>query len=371
MYLSACKKGVQSVGWLVVLLLACSALMAQDNNNGNDKNGQENKGPTFTETFSGSSTSISGMLNMDTRVGWNFTRHLGVEVGVPYLFDTRPGIFAGTSGKIGYVNYPYVGCTFFFGCYYGVATSSRLWAGELADLYTDVHYDRSYRNYDFATVLTTDVPTASFRKGLTSGRAEADWFNHVDTNIHSFSPFLNFGFANGRLDQHYMPRPFNTDLPFSTLGYMADFEGGTEYKLFGGRVSIGGSFWDVLPMGPQKIFSNLVWDQPGSPILAVGGAPGAGLPVTTLPTVATGVPGTFGYISGDPNHGRYWNTAFETTGPAYIDRDNGFSGTLTFSPSKYMDVLIGYNRSVRYSLDQVMFSVQFNANSLLRKATHH
>jgi hypothetical protein len=352
----------------VGLLLTCSVVRAQDDNNGNWLWGGEDKGPTVTETFSGSSNSISGMLKADTSLGWNFSRNFGVEVGVPYLLDTRPGIFAGTSGRIGYVNYPYISCTYFFGCYYGVATSSRLWAGELGDVYADAHYTRTYRKYDFSTVLTADTPTASFRKGLTTGRLQADWFNHVDVNVHDFTPFVNFGLANGRMDQHFMPRPFDTDLPFTTLGFMSDWEGGVSYNLWH-HIGIGASVWDVLPTGPQKIYSNLVWDQPGSSILVVG-SPSTSA-ITTLQPSATGLPGNFGYLVGDPNHGRYWNTAFETTGPAYIARDNGFSGTVSFSPSKYMDIQIGYNHSVRYHLDDVVFTVAFKANSLFRKATRY
>ena len=114
----------------LVVVFGCSELMAQDTWNG--KIG-EDRGPTASELFSASSTNVSGMLNFDTSVGWNFSKNFGFDVGAPYLFDTRPGVFASTSGRIGYVNYPYVGCTYFFGCYYGVATSSRMWAGELGD----------------------------------------------------------------------------------------------------------------------------------------------------------------------------------------------------------------------------------------------
>ena len=232
---------------LVVLVLGCSGLMAQDTWNG--KIG-EDRGPTASELFSASSTNVSGMLMFDTSVGYNFSKNFGFDVGAPYLFDTRPGIFAGTAGRTGYVNYPYVGCTYFFGCYYGVATSSRLWAGELGDVYADIHYTRPYRKYNFATVLTGDAPTASYRKGLTSGRAQFDWFNHIDTDVHGFTPFVNLGLANGRMDQHFLPRPFNTDLPFRTLGFMADFEGGVELKVWR-RFTLGASYWDVLPFGPQ------------------------------------------------------------------------------------------------------------------------
>jgi hypothetical protein len=348
------------------LFVSGAALKAQDNQaNGNSS---EDKGATATEIFSGSSNSISGMLKTDTNIGWNFTQHFGVDVGVPYLFNTRPGLFAGTSGRLGYVSYPYVSCSYYFGCYEGVATSSRIWTGELGDVYTQAHYIRTYKGYNFATNLTGDAPTASFRKGLTSGRAQWDWFNHIDTNLHGFDPFVNFGLANGRMDQHFMPRPYDTDLPFRTFGYLSDFEGGVQYKLWN-RIGIGFSVWDVLPMGPQRIFSNLVWDQPGEAILAVGG-PATSTQTFVPPPTRSVVPGNFGYLIGDPNHGRYWNTAFESTGPAYIARDNGYSATLDFTPTKTMDVLIAYNHSVRYALDTVSFTVQFNANSLVRKLTN-
>jgi len=335
----------------IVCAFASSGLMAQDNWNG--KIG-EDRGPTASEMFSASSTSVSGMMMFDTSVGWNFSKNFGFDVGAPYLFDTRPGVFAPTSGRIGYVNYPYVGCDYFFGCYYGIATSSRMWAGELGDVYADLHYTRPYHKYNFATVLTGDAPTASFRKGLTTGRMQFDWFNHIDTDLHGFTPFLNFGAANGRLDQHFLPRPFNTDLPFTTLGYMADFEGGVEYK-FWRHLTFGGSAWDVLPIGPQKIYSNLVWQAPA----------------LFVPTAIPTGPGSFGYVAGDPNHGRYWNSAFETKGPESIARDDGFSATLAFSLIKNVDIQVAYNYSVRYELSGVMVTVGFNANSLFRKATNY
>ena len=70
----------------------------------------------------------------------------------------------------------------------------------------------------FLTNLTGDAPTASYNKGLTTGRAEWGWFNHIDTNLLGFGPFVNFGLANGRMDQHFLPRPYGTICPF---GYWA------------------------------------------------------------------------------------------------------------------------------------------------------
>ena len=371
------RKYLKHLVWGTVLVLTCSVLHAQDY----DPNGKphEDKGPTASEIVSGSSNSIGGMVKLDTSIGWNFTKNFGVDVGVPVMFATRPGIFAGTSNRLGYVTTPFIGCTFFFGCYTGYSTSSRIWTGELADGYVEAHYTRPYKRYNFATNITGDLPTASYRKGLTTGRVQWDWFNHIDTDVHGFSPFVNFGLANGRMDQHFLPRPFNTDLPFRTLGYLADFEGGVQYKVFR-RLTVGFSVWDILPFGPQKIYSNLVWEDPGqNNILAITGpAPNSALPASfrankqvILPLPSNGTIGTYGYLAGDPNHGRYWNTAFETVGPNWIDRDNGFSPTLSFSPAKFMDVELAYSHSVRYALDSVYVTLGFNANAVFRKFTNY
>ncbi len=356
------RKSMYLMGVASLSLLATSTLRAQNLGN---QTANEEKGPTASVVVSGNSTSVSGGLSFDPSVGMNFTKNFGVDVGVPYFLYTRPGIFASTAGRNGYVSYPFVGCTFFFGCYTGVTTSSRMWAGELGDVYVDAHYTRPYRQYNLATVLTADTPTASYRKGLTTGRLQWDWFNHVDTDIHGFSPFVNFGLANGRMDQHFLPRPYNTLLPFRTLGYMADFEGGVQYKIWR-RFTAGFSVWDVLPMGPQKIYSDLVWQGPN------GTTTGAGAVIVPSAPVATvNYPGSIGFLSGDPNHGRYWNTAFYTAGPSSIARDNGYSATVAFSPYKNLDCQIGYNHSVRYKLDAVTFTVAFNANSLFRKLTNY
>src|SRR5690349_12687690 len=80
----------------------------------------ETLGPTASEVFSGTSTSVNGMLNFDTSVGWNFTKNFGADVGVPYFLITRPGIFEDTAGYRGYISFRTLNCDFFSGCFYTV-----------------------------------------------------------------------------------------------------------------------------------------------------------------------------------------------------------------------------------------------------------
>jgi hypothetical protein len=150
---------------------------------------------------------------------------------------------------------------------------------------------------------------------------------------------VNFGLANGIMDRHILPRPYSQDRPFRTLGFVADFEGGTSYKLWR-KLTVGASMYSVIPTGQQKLFSEyLRWD---------------GLRSAT-----------------NSQHGRVWETAFETVGPARIARDNGYSGWAAFTPARLVDVEVGYSRSVRYAQDKVTFTVALNANSLARKLTNY
>ena len=57
----------------------------------------------------------------------------------------------------------------------------------------------------------------------------------------------------------------------------------------------------------------------------------------------------------------------ETTGTAAIDRDNGYSAWLDVSPLPFINLELGYSRSVQFDLNTVSFSVGFNLGYLIRK----
>jgi len=52
-------------------------------------------------------------------------------------------------------------------------------------------------------------------------------------------------------------------------------------------------------------------------------------------------------------------------------RDNGYSASLGASPSPYLDLGVGYTRSVRYALNTVSFSVGVNLGSLAKRNSQH
>jgi hypothetical protein len=55
-------------------------------------------------------------------------------------------------------------------------------------------------------------------------------------------------------------------------------------------------------------------------------------------------------------------------GSADIARDNGFSTWIGASPSKYLDLELGYTRSVHYDLNTVSFEIGVNVGRLAKRA---
>jgi hypothetical protein len=94
---------------------------------------------------------------------------------------------------------------------------------------------------------------------------------------------------------------------------------------------VGGSGYDILPSGTQTIYSRVV------------GANASGGPMS---------------------HGRVFQTTQQTTGSADLAKDHGFSTWIDASPSRAVDLELGFTRSMTYDLDSVSFSIGFNLAQL-------
>jgi len=90
------------------------------------------------------------------------------------------------------------------------------------------------------------------------------------------------------------------------------------------------------PTSPQKMYSRVVGLQSGA-------NPSAG------------------------KHGRVFETSTITSGGASLTRDNGYSASLDASPIPFLDLGVGYTRSVRYALNTVSFSVGVNVGALAKR----
>lgn len=271
------------------------------------------QGPTAYVEVQGHWTRHLGLVtSLDTNLGYQLNDHLGADVGLPILFVRSPFSL--------------------------VTTHDYVWTNLLGDAYLDVHYTRTFSAARITSVLTGAFPVASSTRIYSTGRIQVDWFNHIETKnrIKGFLPFVNLGVANGTIDRFYMPRPYSTDRLYQSLGFIADFEGGIGYR-FRRHYEIGVSGYALAPSGTQKVFSRLL--APTSPIV------------------------------GNGSHNRVFNTAFETTGPSLIARDNGYSGWVDVTRWQNIDLLVGYTHSIHYAFNSVTLTVKFDGTSLLRELT--
>jgi len=177
---------------------------------------------------------------------------------------------------------------------------------------------------NYGSALTGFAPTGDSKRGLSTGRGTFDWTNHFDHTFSRLTPFGDIGIGNTITDSRLFMRPY------TTLGFNAHFQGGANFDLWK-FFSVGGSAYDIVPSGQQTVFSKVVR----------GAGKGA-------------------------SHGRVFQQNQQTTGSADIANDNGFSAWIDANPSSYLDLQLGYTRSVQYDLNSVSFTVGVDVGHLAR-----
>ncbi len=275
----------------VLLLFAASALFAQS---AADRTAAQS-GFIFAVGFDGSFDNSGHTMDLGTSAGYRFNRHFQTDVGVPFYF-----LSSSTGGAATGVG--------------NAALAMRLLFGSPV--------------VNYATSLTTFVPTGNQDLGLSTGRVTFDWTNHFDHEFGRVTPKLDIGLANTVVDSRQFVRPF------TTLGMNAHADGGASVDLFKG-ISIEAAAYTVMPFGPQKMYSRQVR---------------AG---------ATGNPA--------PQHGRAFEGSHFTSGNADLTRDRGYSAGLDLSPAPCMDLYGGYTHSVSYALDEVSFGIGLNLGQLVHQ----
>ena len=187
----------------------------------------EDKGFTLFEEFRGSTSDQGQFTILDTSLGYDFNRHVGIDIGVPYyFFRSTPHLVPG---------------------------ERHFWDNTVGDPYADLRLTFDNRVVNYATIFSFAVPVAE-TGSFSTGRLGVDWFNHFDRPIGPVTPYVNFGISNGLLDTRLLAQPFRIFDSFRSLGFLADAEGGVTLKL-ARRVLIGGSYYALQPSGSQKLFA--------------------------------------------------------------------------------------------------------------------
>jgi hypothetical protein len=279
-----------------LLFIVLAGPLAAQSNSDSQPNPQRDQGFTSYAEFGGSSDSDGRIFELDSSVGYNFTKHFGMDMGVPiYFVQASSSTTGGSTSNNG-----------------------------LGNPQLDLRLKFNNPAVNFGSVLTGFVPTADSKKGLSTGRGTFDWTNHFDRSFSRFTPFVDAGIANTIVDSPLFKRPF------TTLGFNSHFQAGTNVDLWS-FFSAGAAAYDILTSGQQTVFSKV----------AGNGKSGS--------------------------HGRVFEQNQQTTGSADIAKDNGFAAWVDANPMPYLDMELGYTRSVHYALNSVSFSVGVNVGYLARR----
>jgi hypothetical protein len=256
--------------------------------------------------FEGSTSSDGSVFDLSTGVGYNFSRHFGVDLGIPYYF-------VGTPSSVKQNNPQAVS-----GDGLGSLGADLKWnfAGELV-------------NYDPTIHLT--APTGETKKGFSTGHATWNWANHLEHGLGIFTPFVDLGVGNTVSDTQYFHRPF------ITFGYNVQSEGGAEIDA--GPVSLTASAYDVAPWGTQTVISRVFRCSSAANCSA----------------------------SGKSTNRKGFLLASVQTGGAELVRDNGFNLGVEMKPAHYVDLEAGYSRSVPLQLNIFSFGISLDMRALAHR----
>src|SRR5215469_12477010 len=263
-------------------LLAVSAL-SQAMPHAAGKGSVEQQGLTWMETYEGSSNSDGLVTDLNSTVGYIFGKHVAMNMGVPYLFIVPSTSKTGATSAYGVGN-PYLG----------------------------LRYSAKGSALDFSTSLNSAIPTASTKKGLSTGHVTVNWSNHFGHGFDPFTPFLDFGLGNSIPDTRFLHRAY------TSYGTLAHFEGGSELDL-GDKFSVTASGYYILPWGSQQIF-----------------------------------------LRGSKN------SSSPTKGGVSLTRDDGINLGTDYNLTRSLDLSAGYSRSVYSSLNTFSFGMEVNVGTLLK-----
>jgi hypothetical protein len=266
-------------------------------------------GLTLGTKFEGSSSGDGAVYDLGSALGYNFSRHFGIDAGVPLYFVTTP-----TTIK---KNNP--------GAVSGIGVGA---------FFTDLRWNYPNPSLNFSSAVHLTAPTGATKKGFSTGHATWNLANHIDHAFGDFSPFLDFGAGNSVMDTKFFHRPY------ITFGYNAQFNGGVEYDP--GKFSFSASAYDVAPWGNQTVISR---------VFRCGSSAKCG--------------------SGGPTKNRKsFTTASVSTGAADLVRDNGFNAGIDYKPVGYLDLEFDFSRSVPLQLNSYSFGIGVDLSWLMHPRAH-
>jgi hypothetical protein len=256
--------------------------------------------------FEGSTSGDGSVFDLSTGVGYNFSRHFGIDLGIPYYFVGTPSSVKKNNPQ-------------------GVSGDG------IGSLGADLKWNLAgeFVNYDPTIHLT--APTGETKKGFSTGHATWNWANHLEHGFGMVTPFVDLGVGNTVTDSKYFHRPF------ITFGYNVQSEAGAEIDA--GPISLTASAYDVAPWGTQTVTSRVFRCSSATTCSA----------------------------NGKSTNRKGYLEASVQSGSAALVRDNGFNFGVEMKPNRYLDLEAGYNRSVPLQLNSFSFGVSLDMRALAHR----
>jgi len=299
------------IGGLILLLAGSPSYAQSPSPAANGAVGQKNEGfyPGWTlgTSFEGSTSSDGSVYDLGAAVGYNFSHHFGVDLGVPY-------VFVGTPSAVKTKN-P------------GAVSGSGI-----GNIGADLKWLFPGNTMNYGSTIHLGAPTGDIKKGFSTGHATWNWSNHIEHGWGNFTPFIDGGVGNTVPDTRHIKKPF------MTFGYNLSFEAGTQVDA--GPVSLSMSAYDIAPWGPQTVISKVFRCTSGVKCSSTG--------KTT-------------------NRKNYLDSSV-SSGDASLARDNGFNFGAEFKPKslKTVDFEVAYSRSVPLRLNAFSFGISLDIAGVLR-----
>jgi hypothetical protein len=257
-------------------------------------------------SFEGSTSSDGSVYDLSTSVGYNFSQHFGIDLGVPYNFVGTPSAVKTKS-------------------------PSAVSGNGIGNVGADLKWFFPGKTMNYASTIHLGAPTGDIKKGFSNGHATWNWGNHIEHGWVNFTPFIDGGVGNTVPDTKHFKKPF------TTFGYNLSFEAGTQVDA--GPLSLSASVYDVAPWGPQTVISKVYRCASNTKCSSTG--------KTT-------------------DRKSYLNSSV-SSGDASLARDNGFNFGVEFKPTKAVDLEAAYSRSVPLRLNTFSFGISFDIAGVLRQ----
>lgn len=243
---------------------------------------------------------------VDSAVGYDFSRTISLEAGAPFYLDTTQS----TSAT-------------------GTSTTSR--TETVGDAYVRFGLQNSSQVLHYSTGLTATAPTGDTGAGVSTGRATFNWSNRLEHGFDRITPFGEGSFGNSLTGTRRYRRAY------TTLGAVSEFRGGVGFDLFK-SISLETSAYGDVGYGNQKVYSR------------------------KLPKSARVIG-----LQQAAAHNRVFEDAFLTTGSSTLVNDKGLTADLSCNLTRRLDLDLAYNRSLHFMTDSVSFTIGMRFGHLLPK----